>query len=134
MHVAHVILDLQGGGMESLVATMGARFAGTDVSMSVLTLSGRVGHVGSGALRHFHSFRVVRPQSGISMLRPSAVARALREMRPDVVHVHSGCWYKGVAAARFAGIPRVVYTEHGREHKETRLGLWLARRATPTSW
>jgi len=62
------------------------------------------------------------------MVLPLGLARAIRRTRADVVHLHSGCWYKGSLAARLAGAG-IVYTEHGREHRDPPLSQWLDRRA-----
>jgi glycosyltransferase involved in cell wall biosynthesis len=129
VRVTHVVFDLHGGGMESLVGAMGAGFAGSNVRMSVVTLGGREGRVGARIRTHLEALSVVRSVPGLSMLRPTAIARALRHLAPDVVHLHSGCWYKGALAARLAGVPRVIFTEHGREHDDPPLSRWLGRRA-----
>jgi len=58
-----------------------------------------------------------------SMLWPKVLASRIRRIEPDVVHTHSGVWYKGSRAARMAGVPRLVHTEHGR----TRPDPWSSR-------
>jgi glycosyltransferase involved in cell wall biosynthesis len=45
---------------------------------------------------------------------PHEVAATIRARRPDVVHLHSGVWLKGARAAKLAGVPAVVFTDHGR--------------------
>lgn len=43
-----------------------------------------------------------------------ALARLLRQVRPDVVHTHAwGTLIEGLVAARLARVPRVVHGEHG---------------------
>jgi glycosyltransferase involved in cell wall biosynthesis len=130
VRVTHLVFDLNGGGMESLVAAMAARFAGGPVVLSAVSLSGRPGRVGSSIRHLLDQYHVTRPVPGVSMLAPLGVARLVRETRPDVVHLHSGAWYKGALAARLASAPRVVYTEHGREHDDPALSRWLDRRAS----
>jgi glycosyltransferase involved in cell wall biosynthesis len=44
---------------------------------------------------------------------PTQLAAWLRQVAPDVVHIHSGVWLKAARAARLAGVRRVVFTEHG---------------------
>jgi glycosyltransferase involved in cell wall biosynthesis len=48
-----------------------------------------------------------------------------------VVHTHSGVWPKAAAAARAAGVPAIVHTEHGFNYGEpwfsTPLRWWAAR-------
>lgn len=115
--------------MESIVAALARRAAGTPVRVSVVTLSGREGRVGAALRPFLDHYRIVRPAKGVGLLFPLAVARAVRATRPDVVHVHSGCWLKGAWGARLAGVPRVVFTEHGREHHDPPLARWIDRRA-----
>jgi len=130
IRVAQVVFDLDGGGLESLVAAMAHRFARSPVAMSVITLSGRLGRVGATVRPLLDEFHILRPISGLSMVAPVGLIRCLRRLRPHVVHLHSGAWYKGAAAARWAGVPRIVYTEHGREHHDPPVLRWLDRRAS----
>jgi len=125
IRVTHVVFDLHGGGMESLVAEMAKRFAGSSVVLSVITLSGRVGRVGMAVRPLVDQFHILKPLPGVSMVAPLGLVRCLRRIRPDVVHLHSGAWYKGALAARMAGVRRIVYTEHGREHYDPRRARWL---------
>ncbi|HXY69169.1 MAG TPA: glycosyltransferase [Gemmatimonadales bacterium] len=129
IRVTHVVFDFEGGGLESMVAAMAAKFRGTTVATSLITLGGRVGRLGAATRERFDQFVVARPTRGLSMLLPLGLAADIRRTRADVVHVHSGSWYKGAKAARLAGVGRVVYTEHGREHDDPRLMRWLDRRA-----
>lgn len=130
VRVTHVVFDLEGGGMESLVGAMAVALRDTDIRMSVLTLSGRIGRIGRQIKSEVEALRTVQSLRLVSIVRPTAIAGALRELAPDVVHLHSGCWYKCSLAARMAGIRRIIYTEHGREHHDTRLARWLDRRAS----
>jgi glycosyltransferase involved in cell wall biosynthesis len=118
VRVTQVVFDLNGGGMETLVANMAAHWHRSGVSMSVITLSGRVGRVGEFVRPLVEEFTVLRPTRGLSMVAPTRLVPAIRATRPDVVHLHTGAWYKGALAARLAGVRRVVYTEHGREHSD----------------
>jgi glycosyltransferase involved in cell wall biosynthesis len=129
VRVTHVVFDLDGGGLETLVGEMARRWADSRVVMSIITLSGRVGRVGAAVRDRVEQFRVLRPLPLLSLAFPLGLARALRATRPDVVHGHSGAWFKTALAARLAGVPRVVYTEHGREHYDPPLLRALDRRA-----
>ena len=129
IRVTHVVFDFNGGGLESLVAEMGARFRGSAVRVSLITLSGRIGRLGALTRDRFDQFEVLRPRPGLSMIWPTGIARAIRKTAPDVVHLHSGAWYKPARAARLAGVRRVIFTEHGREHDDPPLRQWLDRRA-----
>ena len=130
VRVTHVAFDLNGGGLETLIAAMAKRCAGTGVALSAISLSGRAGRVGSAAAPLFDEFVVLRPWPVVSMALPVGLAQAIRRTRADVVHLHSGCWYKGALAARLAGVAGVVYTEHGREHHDPRAMQLLDRLAS----
>ena len=129
LRVTHVVFDLNGGGLESLVAAMVRRQAGTRISVSVISLSGREGRVGAAIAPLLDQYHVLRPWPGVSMLLPLGLTRAIHQTRADVVHLHSGSWFKGALAARLARVPGVVYTEHGREHNDPPLAQWIDRRA-----
>lgn len=49
------------------------------------------------------------------MLRPLRMSRAIASISPDIVHTHSGVWYKASLAARLASVPHLVHTDHGRQ-------------------
>jgi glycosyltransferase involved in cell wall biosynthesis len=129
VRVTQLVFDLHGGGMESLVAAMAAHWQGSAVRSSVITLSGRVGRVGETVRGQVEQYIVLQP-GALSMVAPLGLARAIRRTRPDVVHLHSGAWYKGALPARIAGVRRVVYTEHGREHYDPALMQRLDRLAS----
>ncbi|MEN8374973.1 MAG: glycosyltransferase [Gemmatimonadota bacterium] len=63
-------------------------------------------------------------QERASLLWPRRLAEAIRRLAPDVVHTHSGVWYKAAKAARAAGVARLVHTEHGRHVPDP----WISRR------
>ena len=127
--VTHVLFDFDGGGLETIVATMAARFAGSDIEMSVISLSGREGQLGRATRSLLVDYVYMRPMRRVSMLLPLGLARVIRRQRADVVHLHSGSWFKGALAARLAGVPRVIFTEHGREHHDPRPRRWLDKLA-----
>jgi glycosyltransferase involved in cell wall biosynthesis len=116
--------------MESLIGAMAQRFAHSAVAMSVITLSGRAGRVGTSVRAFLDQFHILKPMAGVSMVAPLGLIGTLRRIRPDVVHLHSGAWFKGAWAARLAGVRRIVYTEHGREHDDAPLARWLDRWAS----
>jgi len=53
-----------------------------------------------------------------SFIYPKMLIREILRYNPSIIHIHSGCWYKASLAAKFSGVKRVIYTEHGRfEHE-----------------
>src|SRR5262249_52996428 len=66
---------------------------------------------------------VAEPMTRLSMLNPRGLTATIRGIAPDLVHSHSGVWYKASLAARNAGVPTLVHTEHGRRNPD----LWSDR-------
>jgi glycosyltransferase involved in cell wall biosynthesis len=56
----------------------------------------------------------VPAMSRLSLIYPGQLVEALRTIAPDVVHSHAGVWFKASRAARLAGVPAIIHTEHGR--------------------
>jgi glycosyltransferase involved in cell wall biosynthesis len=129
LRITQVVFDLDGGGLETLVGEMVSGCCAAGISNSIITLSGRLGRVGAMLRPLVEQFLTLRPVPGLSMVAPIGLAHAIRSTRPDVVHLHSGAWLKPALAARLAGVPRIVYTEHGREHDDSAFLRWLDRRA-----
>jgi glycosyltransferase involved in cell wall biosynthesis len=103
---------MQMGGMERVVADL---IRGSDrnrFDMHVLGLQ----KLGPNADRVADCASLHRsvPLSRLSLIWPRELAAQIREIRPDVVHTHGQIWYKATLAARLAGVPRIVHTDHGR--------------------
>lgn len=110
--VLHVVLDLEGGGLERVVAdlirtTDSERF---ELHLLAINFLGRY----SAGLESYAALHVCPLQSRWSMLRPSSLIDLFRWIRPDIVHSHSGIWYKSALASRLARVPLHVHTDHGR--------------------
>ena len=121
LRVLHIVQNLNYGGMERLLFEMLRRADPTRFENHVLNLE-YVGRFGEG-LTEFAHVSVARPMTRLSMLRPASLARDVAAIRPDVVHTHSGVWYKASLAARMAGVAWLVHTEHGRAVPDP----WIAR-------
>ena len=119
--VLHIVQNLNYGGMERLLFEMLRRSDREQFEHHVLNLQ-YVGRFGEG-LGSYATVSVARRMSRFSLLRPVSLSRDIARIGPDVVHTHSGVWYKASLAARMAGVPRVVHTEHGRALPDP----WLAR-------
>jgi len=126
IRLLHIVRNLHDGGMERVVADLARVVDPAAFDMHVMTL-GRFGRfardVGFQTTLH-HAPRMTK----LSLLWPAALAAAVRRIRPDIVHTHSGNWYKVARAARLAGVP-LVYTDHGRQHPDPWLNRWLDQRA-----
>lgn len=123
VRVLHLVQNLNYGGMERLIHDLARRAdrAALDVHVMVMGYVGRFGDGLEGAAE-VHLAGRMEPWS---LLRPAALAERIRRIGPDVVHTHSGVWLKGARAARMAGVPRVVHTEHGRRHPDPPDDRWI---------
>ena len=112
VRVLHIVQNLNYGGMERLLFEMLRRSDRARFESHVLNLQ-YVGRFGEG-LSDYATVGVAAPMGRLSLLRPASLARDIGVIGPDVVHTHSGVWFKASLAARMAGVPWLVHTEHGR--------------------
>jgi len=112
LRVLHVVLDLDAGGLERLVVDIvrGSDTRRFESQVLCLRAPGRQ----AASLDGMGRVHVAPHLSRWSWLHPAPLIRQIREIAPDVVHTHSGVWYKASLAARRAGVPRVIHTDHGR--------------------
>ena len=113
LRIVHVVLDLQAGGLERMVADLISRLdpARFEVHLLALRFLGR----NAEGLGSYCGLHVAPPLSAWSMILPPALAAQLQRLAPDILHTHSGAWYKTSLAARLIGIAHIVHTDHGRQ-------------------
>jgi hypothetical protein len=111
VRVTHIVWNFDGGGLESVVASLAKQFRGTSVRSSVISLSGRIGRLGVERCVDFEHVLAIRPWPGVSMIAPIGLAKLIRRTKADVVHLHSGVWFKGALAARMAGSITTPYRQ-----------------------
>jgi glycosyltransferase involved in cell wall biosynthesis/MoaA/NifB/PqqE/SkfB family radical SAM enzyme len=119
--VVHVILSLEIGGMEQVVVDLVKTIDRSRFKPEIVCVQ-RLGPL-AGELESTGITVVELPPMVpmLSFLYPAALVTAIRRAGADVVHVHSGCWFKGAMAARICGVKRVIYTLHGARYART----WL---------
>ncbi len=127
IRVVHLVLDLHAGGLERLVGEMIRAGDASQFEYHILALAflGRFAE-GLDGVAQLHP---VPERRGGSLLWPAPLIDSLREIAPDVVHTHSGVWLKSAWAARWAGAPYLLQTEHGRNRPDPwsdRLTDWCA--------
>ena len=112
VRVAHIIQNLNYGGMERVLHSLGRCLPDRGFEMHIVVLQ----YLGRFAeeLQDTVTFHQVRRMSRFSLLHPGRLIEVLRRIGPDVVHSHTGVWLKALQAARAAKVPVVVHTEHGR--------------------
>jgi glycosyltransferase involved in cell wall biosynthesis len=112
VRVAHVIQNLNYGGMERVLHSLARRLPSKGFQVHIVALE-YLGHFSKG-LGDAVTLHRVPPMSRLSILRAGNLITLLRGIAPDIVHSHTGVWLKASRAARAAGVPVVVHTEHGR--------------------
>ena len=128
LRLLHVVLDLEAGGLERLVADLILRLDPKrfESHLLVLLAPGRLAR----ELEGHAEVHQARPSGPGTMVWPRALTRQIRAIAPDVVHTHSGVWYKASLAARRAGVPRLIHTDHGRQHPDPWRDRFLDRLAS----
>jgi glycosyltransferase involved in cell wall biosynthesis len=115
------------GGMERLIADIVRRVDRRYFESHVLALQ-YLGRFAEG-LDEFATLHLSDPLPRWSMLWPARLIRQIQHIAPDVVHIHSGVWYKTSLAARRARVPLIIHTEHGRPHNESSWARFIDRLA-----
>lgn len=132
-NVVHALLWLDPGGLERVVISLvreGVRL-GQRVSVACLE---RPGELAGEIERAGAKVYCVNKRPGIRLGTVGRLRKLFEEIRPDVVHTHQiGALFYAGPAARRAGVPVVVHTEHGKHYDGRRktcwLGWWAARYA-----
>ena len=112
LRIEMVLPSLIAGGMEVVTARLVKRLTGRGHAVGVTCI------LEEGPLAEELRGEGIRvklvPAPGLrTNVFPTQLAAWLRQVAPDVVHIHSGVWLKAARAARMAGVRRVVFTEHG---------------------
>ena len=128
LRISMVLPTLSRAGMEIVAARLaiGLTEKGHDVGVACIEGSGPIAEelVSAGVTVD------VVPTPGLATnLRAPALIAWMASQSPHVVHTHSGAWLKGARAARAAGVPAVVHTEHGLLDREPWYSDFLKRRS-----
>jgi glycosyltransferase involved in cell wall biosynthesis len=128
IRVLHVIQNLNYGGMERLFADIVRLLDPAQFESHVMVMD-YLGRFGEGIDRYATVHHAVRMPKW-SMLHPGPLIEQLRLINPDVIHTHSGVWFKVSLAARRAGIKWIIHTEHGRQFPDPWIDRVLGRLAS----
>lgn len=117
VHVCHVVLSLEPGGLENGVVNVINGLNTTEFRSSVCCV--RRGGEFAARIRPNVPVVCMGLQSGIDPLTVLGMARLFRNSRVDIVHTRNvTAFFYGLVAARLAGVPAVVHSEHGRTFPE----------------
>ena len=121
IRLLHVVQSLNWGGMERVISDLITRTDADRFELHLLCLQ-YLGRFAEG-LDRVAQLHVAEPMTRFSILHPRGLTATIRGIAPDLVHTHSGVWYKASLAARRAGVHSLVHTEHGRRNPD----LWSDR-------
>jgi sugar transferase (PEP-CTERM/EpsH1 system associated) len=132
LRVAHIVLSLDCGGLERMVLGLVRAGCARGQRVSVVCLE----HRGALAAQAEDAGAHVWCADKRPGLRPRTVGRLkaiFRELAPDAVHTHQiGALLYAGPAARRAGVPIIVHTEHGNHLKA--LAPWHRRVRARLLW
>jgi glycosyltransferase involved in cell wall biosynthesis len=115
LRVVHVCQQLRSGGAETLIRGLCAGLAEDGFAVSAVSIYDDALDAPARAALPFDVVSGLRRGQWDAAFFPRLVAQ-LRRLRPDVVHAHLHAGkYAGRAAAIAAGVPVIVFTEHGDE-------------------
>jgi glycosyltransferase involved in cell wall biosynthesis len=134
LHVAHAVLSLDVGGLERIVVDLvrEGRRLGQRVSVLCIerpgTLAPQVESLGARLV-------CLGKEPGLQLRSNSVIHNTLHELRPDVLHTHQvGALFYAGRAARAAGIPLVVHTEHSNNVRKSQGGYFRRQRLSWLWW
>lgn len=119
--VVHVILSLEIGGMEQVVVDLVKSLDRDRYVPVVICVESRGPLADELEAIGIRVIKLPPMLSIFSFLYPSCLIKAIREVGASVVHVHSGCWFKGAFAARICKAKKIIYTQHGATSANTRI-------------
>ena len=132
IRVAYLIPGLDYGGMEKVLHDLTRALPPRGFEVHVVVVAGIFGRFGEG-LDEVATLHQVPAQSKFSLIHPSQLIAVLNKIAPDIVHSHAGVWLKAGRAARLAGVPVVVHTEHGRRVPDRLIDRLLDKLASRSS-
>ncbi|HVT79143.1 MAG TPA: glycosyltransferase, partial [Phycisphaerae bacterium] len=122
----HVALSLDPGGLEHVILHLLRQGQRLGQRVSVLCVE-RPGVLAAEAEQLGATLYCAHKAPGLSRKTTAEIQKILAAAQPDIVHTHQiGALFYAGPAARRAGIPHVVHTEHGKHYETSRRKRWLA--------
>lgn len=117
LHVCHVVLSLEPGGLENGVVNVVNGLNTAEFRSSVCCL--RRGGEFAARMRSDIPIITLGHESGNDPVAIFRMARLFRKAGVDIVHTRNATpFFYGLPAARLARVPAVVHSEHGRTFPE----------------
>lgn len=111
INLMHTVLRLGVAGLERLVTELTLGIDRERFDVEVCCFAG-LGPFADLLRSHGIPVTLVKQTSNVTYLWQ--LRRFFRERRADIVHTHTGTFFYAALAAKLAGVPAIVYTEHGR--------------------
>ena len=111
----HFIQGLEIGGLEIMVVSLLERIDRSQYRPSICCYDS-LGSLSQGLSEKGIGVHLLKRRPGIDYLYPFKLARYLRKSKIDILHLHNPtALFYGTLAGKIAGIPCIIYTEHGRD-------------------
>ena len=127
LHVLHVLLSLQPGGLENGVVNIVNRLNPDQFRSSI----GCIKHAGEFAARITSSEIKIYElgwRGGNDLILPFRLARLFREARPDIVHTRNAeSFFYGYLGAKLAGVECIIHSEHGRTFNDRKIRFLMQK-------
>ena len=108
IRVMHVVRSLQTGGVENVLRRLMSGLDPNRFQQTVCTLIRTSDVYPTGTLC------LNRPANRAAFLVPQ-LRRIFAQQQPDIVHSRNWAAIEAIPAAKFAGVPVVIHSEHGRD-------------------
>jgi sugar transferase (PEP-CTERM/EpsH1 system associated) len=119
LHIAHVLLSLQPGGLENGVVNVVNGLDPAQFRSSLCCLQ-QAGEFATRIRDRSVRIEAMGLKPGNDLRLPFRLARLFRQWKVDIVHTRNAeAFFYGVLGARLAGVPAVIHSEHGRTFPES---------------
>ena len=111
----HLIQGLEIGGLEMMVVNFLQRLDRSRFSPIVCCFD-TLGDLTSKITDEGIPVHLVQRRPGVDLAYIFRLATFLRETKPQILHLHNPtAFFYGTLAGKLARVPRIIYTEHGRD-------------------
>jgi L-malate glycosyltransferase len=127
INVMHVVLSLETGGLERIVADSVLAIDKDKFNVEVCCLD-RLGSFAELLIEQGNRVMLLqRNQFRYDYLFPLKLRKHLIEKNVHILHIHSGTFFLATQAGILARTPVMIYTDHGRPLVESRIDVLMDR-------
>ena len=127
VHVQHVLLSLQPGGLENGVVNVINGLDSLRIQNSVCCLK-QAGEFASRIKDRGVPVFEMGLQKGNDLLLPFRLAMLFRRSNVDIVHTRNAeAFFYGFLGAKIAGVSSIIHSEHGRTFDDRAIRFWAQR-------